>query len=75
MNLLALLVSVILEQRLYVLPTRKRTHFPNIHLDDIDQTVTRGITKDSPLLVRGLEFPPTHSDVASCVNGALSNVE
>lgn len=51
MNFLSLLISTILEQRLDMLPTRERSYLANVHLDHIDQTVARRITKHRSFLV------------------------
>jgi hypothetical protein len=76
MDLFALRESIVLEQRLDVLPARQSANSADIrHIDYLCQTAPRSIAEDRPFHMRGLHLPARHSKLAMLVDESLSDVD
>lgn len=74
-NLLALRICVVLQQRLDVLPARESADATDIRIRDTTQTIPGGVTKDSAFHVRGLELLSGHEGLPVGVDGRLRDVQ
>lgn len=74
-NLLALRICVVFQQRLDVFPARESADASNVRIHDTAKTITGRVTKDSSLHMRGLDFLSGHEDLPVGVNSRLRDIQ
>ena len=75
MHALSMAKRVILQQRLYVFPTRQTAHFAQpFHLDRRSETITRRVTENCALHMRRLHLASSHFQSARVVNEGLRDI-
>lgn len=76
MNLLALGVRVVPQQRLRVFPARQPAHFPNARLvNNVEKRSAAAFAVDRTFDMRRLDFPPMHLDLPILSNERLRQVQ
>ena len=75
MDLFTLRESIVLEQRLNMLPTRQSAHSANIrNINDLCETASRSVAEDSTFHMRWLHLAARHSKLAVIVDESLSDI-
>jgi hypothetical protein len=76
MYLLSLQISVVLQQRLHMLPACQSPNASDsVHLHHIFQTVPTSVSKDRSLHVCRLDFTSAHLDLAISTDKALCDID
>lgn len=75
MKQLPLMKSMILQQRIKMLPARQRAYPPNTRINHIQQRIPRAIPKDGTFHMRGFKLATLRLDLSIVGYKALRDVE